>query len=387
MIFTEPRFVLLFAACWMTFFAVPLARRALVLGFWGIAFYTLYAGPFVVMVVLLTLAALVARGRRSAWIVGGLITAVLAYYKWSAGDTVAVEPIAQAASTATLVPIGLSFLAFELLHVVIERRRGRLSGVSAGDLLAFVFFFPARPAGPIKRYPTFVAQIARAEASFENVYEGLLRVLVGLFKKVVVADLLALTVAEQAHVETPLRAWAILLAFSFQIYFDFSAYSDIAIGLSRMLGIRIQENFNWPYFARNINDFWNRWHITLSHWVRDYIFLPLGHRLFSTPLRHRAVAIAVLSYLVTFVVVGLWHGIALSFIVWGAYHGLLLGGYHVYRLSVSGVLAKYPWYRTRLMRWAATGCTFFLVTLGWVPFMSDWQTAGRMLRLLFTWPT
>ena len=149
-----------------------------------------------------------------------------------------------------------------------------------------------------------------------------------------------MTVSEQAHVETTARAWAIVLAFSLQIYLDFSAYSDVAIGFSRMLGIQGPENFDRPYFALNIKEFWNRWHMTLSNWVRDYIFIPIGSRLFRTRLRSHPMTVAVISYLLTFLVVGLWHGVAWTFIVWGLYHGLLLGLYHVYAVKVPRVLTE-----------------------------------------------
>src|SRR4029077_14813512 len=164
-----------------------------------------------------------------------------------------------ASSSATiLIPLGFSYLSFELLHVVIERHRGRIPELSFPDLLAFVFFAPARVAGPIKRYPDFTAAVREANPSADQVYAGTLRVLLGLAKKLFVADVLALTVAERPDVHSAGHAWIVLLAFTFQIYFDFSAYTDVAIGFSRMLGITLPENFNRPYLAPNIRAFWNR---------------------------------------------------------------------------------------------------------------------------------
>src|SRR5688500_1571199 len=125
---------------------------------------------------------------------------------------------------------------------------------------------------------------------------------------------LALTVAESAYVRSTPHAWIVLLAFALQIYLDFSAYSDIAIGFARTLGIRLPENFHWPYLARNVRDFWDRWHVSLSHWMRDYVFLPVGSALFRTRLRRRPAAIAAISYLTTFLSIGAWHGLTAGYL-------------------------------------------------------------------------
>jgi alginate O-acetyltransferase complex protein AlgI len=175
----------------------------------------------------------------------------------------------------------------------------------------------------------------------------------------------------------------IVLAFSLQIYFDFSAYSDIAIGLARLLGITLPENFRRPYLAGNIREFWDRWHITLSHWVRDYVFSPTARALFHTRLRRWPAAIAVLSYLLTFLVVGAWHGTTAAFLVWGLYHGLLLALFHLVRLKTPVRIADHPLYRSRVARGLAVAVTFGCVTLGWVPFMLPLGEAQKLLALMF----
>ena len=168
----------------------------------------------------------------------------------------------------------------------------------------------------------------------------------------------------------------------FQILFDFSAYSDLAIGFARLLGIRVPENFSYPYLASNIREFWNRWHITLSQWVRDYLFVPTGRWLFSTPLRPYPAAIAAVSYLVTFLVVGAWHGLTAAFLAWGLYHGALLAAHHVIQARMPMVIASSTWYRS----WIGTaiGCvvTFLCVTIGWIPFITDLDRTGQLLRLM-----
>jgi alginate O-acetyltransferase complex protein AlgI len=366
MIFTELRFVALFLGCWLTFFLIPRKHRAAALAVWGAAFYAVYAGWFFVVVLVLVILAFFSGRRFMAWIAGVATVALLIYFK-----------------ARILVPLGFSYLSFELLHVVIERRRGRIAELKLLDLCAFIFFAPARIAGPIKRYPAFVAAVRDAEPSSANVFAGLLRILLGLAKKFFLADVLALTVAEQAYASSAKHAWVIVFAFSLQIFFDFSAYSDIAIGLGRTLGIALPENFRAPYLARNIREFWDRWHITLSHWVRDYVFTPLGRTLFRTPLRGTPVAIAVVCYVVTFAIVGAWHGLTPAFLLWGVYHGALLSIYHVVRLKTPASLADRPWYGGRVARAIGTALTFLCVTIGWVPFMLPLPKAQKMLALMF----
>lgn len=382
MIFTEIRFLVLFVACWITFFALPRTWRTGTLAFWGIVFYATYAGWFLPVVLALTLMTFFAHQRATAWTVGCVTVGLLAYFKVSATADQAIGTVA-ASPAAIFVPLGFSFLSFELLHVVIERRRGRIPRLSFMDLLAFAFFFPTRVAGPIKRYPEFLAATARAEPSCEHVYAGLLRILLGLAKKLLLADVLALTVMERTYVETAVHAWVIVLAYALQIFFDFSAYSDIAIGLSAVIGITVPENFARPYFAPTIREFWNRWHMTLSFWVRDYVFMPTGRELFQTGLRSSPITIATISYLLTFLTVGAWHGLTIAFLVWGLYHGVLLAAHHVIRLKVPARVAAHPLYESRLAYAVSTAVTFTCVTIGWVPFMTDWKGAIRLLALMF----
>jgi alginate O-acetyltransferase complex protein AlgI len=375
------RFIALFILCWVCFFAVPSRWRPLTLAFWGAVFYAMFAGPFLAIVLILTVLTYLANGRAMAWTVGALVVALLYYFKVRAA---VVDVGAAVPSSATiLIPLGFSYLSFELLHVLIERRRGRIPELAFPQLLAFAFFAPARASGPIKRYPDFTAAVRDATMSMANVYTGMLRVLVGLAKKLFIADVLALTVAERPEVRSVGHAWIVLLAFTFQIYFDFSAYTDVAIGFSRMLGIALPENFNRPYLAPNIREFWNRWHISLSTWVRDYIFLPTGRGLFRTRLRAAPTVIAAISYLVTFAAVGAWHGITAAFLMWGLYHGLLLAAYHTIRAKTPVEVAAHPFYRSRVVTVCGGAVTFLLVAIGWVPFMTNWENASTLLASLF----
>ncbi len=381
MIFTDLRFLVLFAACWGCFFTLPRSWRPSVLAFWGAVFYLTYAGTFLAAV--LVLVGLVhSSGRRPlAWAAGTTTIALLAYFKLTL--RVSPLPATDTGPAAILIPLGFSYLAFELLHVVIERHRGRIQDPRLADLLAFAFFAPARIAGPIKRLPEFTAAVQAATLSSANVYAGVLRVLIGLAKKLLVADVLALTVAESSYVSTTRHAWTIVLAFSLQIYFDFSAYSDIAIGFARLMGIELPENFRWAYLASNIRDFWNRWHITLSHWVRDYVFMPTASAFFKTRLRRWPPAIAAISYLLAFLIVGAWHGATGAFLVWGLYHGILLALFHFVRLKTPVWIADHPLYRSPVAKGLAVAVTFACVTLGWVPFMLPLKEAQRLLGIMF----
>jgi alginate O-acetyltransferase complex protein AlgI len=367
MIFSDPAFFALFFACGAAFFTAPRSWRLAVMLVFGAIFYVLYEGHFLAVVIVFAWAAVSARSRGQRAFVSAAIIATLAYFK---------RPDA-------IVPLGFSYLAFELIHVVIEQQRGRTPTPDLTGLLAFSLFMPTRPAGPIRRYPQFASALAAAELTTDNVYQGTLRIVVGFTKKLVIADTLALTSIELGYVQTTMHAWFLVLAYALRIYMDFSAYSDIAIGFSRILGISVPENFANPYLAPDIREFWNRWHITLSHWVRDYVFVPFGRALFGTALRPFPAAIAAISYLVTFVLVGAWHGLTANFLLWGAYQGLLLGAHHIWRAKLPHVIGNHRWYHSSAATAASVVVTFGFVIIGWVPFMTDVRTARKLLGLMF----
>jgi alginate O-acetyltransferase complex protein AlgI len=366
-LFTEARFALLVVVSWIVWANAPRRLRAAVLVASGAVFYAWYAPGWSLLVFALIFAVYLPAPR--FWLLSAAIAlSVLAYFKLPA--------------SAGLLPIGLSFLTFELVSFAVDRGRGRTGDSSFVDYLAFALFFPCRVAGPIKRFGDFRNAVAVATVSPANVYAGVVRVLVGVVKKVVLADSLGMTVSELAYAATPMHALKILLAYSAQIYLDFSAYSDMAIGVSRIFGIEIPENFNWPYLSDNIQEFWTRWHISLSSWVRDYIFMPVGGRAFASPLRRRPMAIASLSYLASFLVVGAWHGLTVNFLLWGLYHGVLLSGHHIYRRTVAARLATSPFYQSTAMRAASVGVTFAFVTAGWILFVTPNLTQAAHLAKL-----
>jgi alginate O-acetyltransferase complex protein AlgI len=378
MIFGDVRFYALVAGAWIAFFGLPPRLRPGVLATSGLLFYALFAPSALWMVVPAIVGThLVGRGRAAAGTVIALVIA-LAVVKALAWNEQSVLPT----GGGVVVPLGLSFMTFELIHVAVERRRGRINNMSLVDLTAFALFFPCRVAGPIRRYPAFMSAVAEAAPSGQDVFNGTWRLLLGLAKKQLLADPLQLAVAAWPAADTPFAAWRGLLACSLWIYLDFSAYSDIAIGVSRLFGIAVPENFRWPYFSVNITQFWERWHISLSQWIRDYVFQPLGRALYATRLRARPGLLALITFETTFLLVGAWHGMGINFLVWGAYHGLLLGGHHLYTRRAPAWLAEWPPYHSWLATFASRALTFALVTVGWVPFAFDLPQSVRILRLL-----
>jgi alginate O-acetyltransferase complex protein AlgI len=218
-----------------------------------------------------------------------------------------------------ILPVGISFYTFQTLSYTIDIFRRKLEPTrNLSDYLAFVSFFPQLVAGPIERASRLLPQFqAERHCSWDNLCEGIPRILWGFFKKIVVADSLAVVV--QASYSNPTLASGpeLMMAtffFAFQIYADFSAYSDIAIGTARLFDIRLMQNFAYPYFSQSLREFWERWHISLSTWFRDYLYIPLGGNRGGRWQRNQ-------NILITFLVSGLWHGAAWRFIAWGGFHG------------------------------------------------------------------
>ncbi|MFN8427896.1 MAG: MBOAT family O-acyltransferase [Anaerolineales bacterium] len=221
--------------------------------------------------------------------------------------------------------LGFSYISFRLVHVLRDKQTGRLPELSLPEFATYVVFFPSLSAGPIDRAERFASDLRK---EFHLTQEETLlagqRIVIGLFKKFVIADALALmalndTLATQ--VRTTGWMWIVLYAYTFQIYFDFSGYTDIAIGIARLVGIKLPENFTSPYTKPNITQFWNSWHITLTQWIRSYFFNPFnrwirGYK--SIP----AWTMLLLGQLATMFLIGLWHGITVNFILWGIWHGL-----------------------------------------------------------------
>lgn len=289
---------------------------------------------------------------------------LFAFYKTGAGA-------ALAGPGDRLVPLGLSYYAFRQIHYGFERFKGKLPPHSLTDYVGYLFFLPTVLIGPIHRFGPYLRNAFRRRRDAQQWSEGLTRILYGYAKIVLIGQLLISTYwqlwAEGLADHAPRwSAYWTLVCFYLDTYFQFAGYSDVAIGLALLLGYRVMENFHYPLLARNINDFWNRWHISLSSWVREYVFFPV------TSITRQPVA----GILMTMLVIGLWHEISGRYVAWGAYHGLGIAVWHLYnRSQVSN------WLRTHLpgYRGLAILLTFQFVLFSFVIVREDnwrlmWQT-------------
>jgi len=228
-----------------------------------------------------------------------------------------------------LLPLGISYFTFQTLSYVLDVYRGVIKAEHhAGIYALFIGFFPHLTAGPIARANQLLPQFHTVQApDYEMIVSGLQRMAWGFFKKLVIADRLALMVSTVYDDPTAYTGAALILAtyaFAFQVYCDFSGYADIAIGAARVIGFKLQENFQQPYYAQSIPDFWRRWHITLYNWLRDYIFYPLSRMLRRSGLNSDNLLVMMLPPMLTMLASGLWHGTNWLFIIWGALHGIFM---------------------------------------------------------------
>lgn len=289
--------------------------------------------------------------------------------------------------------LGFSYVAFRLIHTLRDRQTGRLPDLNLREYVTYVVFFPAYTAGPIDRAERFVEDLRALPAlrgwDAQRYTVGSGRVAVGLLKKFVVADslaLIALNATSAAQAENMAALWLLLYAYAFQLFFDFSGYTDIAIGTGILFGIRLPENFDRPYLKNNIAAFWQSWHMTLSAWVRFYVFSPLSRELLRRKRRPPTDIILLVSHLSTMIVIGLWHGVTVAFFVWGLWHGL---GLFVHKLWSDRTRKWYIGLREkpRLKTvWTLAGIvlTFHFVVLGWVWFaLPDATLGAQVLGRLF----
>ena len=275
------------------------------------------------------------------------------------------------------LPLGISFFTFEFIHYAVDRYRGTTPAGTFSEYMAFILFFPTMVAGPIKRYQTFLPSLREPSLVWAADWRiGMTRILVGLAKKFAIADLMTaftnhLNRADIAQAQQwVLPIW--LLAYGIKIYFDFSGYSDIAIGSARLFGMKVPENFDWPYARTNIAEFWKHWHISLYRWLLDYVFIPLGGSRCKPPR-------VLVNLLLTMFLSGLWHGAGLNFIVWGLWHGMLLAVHRTWS-KWRGERQSPPSVAGSILAWAIT---FVTVNLGWAFFCMDLSTATFFLKRLF----
>jgi D-alanyl-lipoteichoic acid acyltransferase DltB (MBOAT superfamily) len=315
----------------------------------------------------LTVAAMARWGRRRAWLALSVVNnlGLLGFFKYGAFVTDNLNALLATAGVSyalpppgVLLPVGISFYVFQSMSYTIDCYRGRIERETSFVRYAtFVSLFPQLVAGPVERAGHLLPQLRRQlVVTATDVADGLSLFTVGLFKKVALADALALYVDPIYDVPELASGTALLFAtfaFGWQIYFDFSGYTDMARGLGRLIGVRLMLNFNNPYVATSLGDFWNRWHISLSSWFRDYVYIPLGGNRGGAVATYRNIAL-------TMLLSGLWHGAAWTFVIWGGLHAL--GRFATRELERTRV------YRTRVPRLVKQLFVFAFVTFTWIFF-------------------
>jgi alginate O-acetyltransferase complex protein AlgI len=376
MVFASPLFLFLFLpATIVAYFVLPQRLRNGVLLVASLAFYAWGEARYVPLIVSsvafnwwmgLSIARAgggAARKRRLiVAVTGNLATlAVFKYANFAVANVDAIAPVfglAPVALAAIPLPLGISFFTFHAISYVVDvYKRTASAQRNVREFALYILLFPQLIAGPIIRYRDIASQLGAHPASPSDFAYGVRRFVVGLGKKLLIANTLgetadAIFALPGRELAAPV-AWLAIACYTLQIYFDFSGYSDMAIGLMRMFGFRILENFDYPYIATSIREFWRRWHISLSNWFRDYLYIPLGGN-------RRGERRAYANLVIVFLLCGLWHGASWPFIVWGAWHGVFLV---VERAGIERPLARHPV--------LAHGYALAAVMGGWVLFRCD----------------
>ncbi len=389
MLFYEPLFLFLFApAVYLVYLAASGRRlwRMIALLLASVAFYA-WSEPVFVFVVFASVALDLFAARRvfespqasrtrSLWLALGVFgnLAILVYYKYAGFllENIDALGLVHLSIPKIALPIGVSFIVFEKITYLVDVHRGVTTPARSVSLYAlYVFFFPKLLAGPIIKYHDIAGQMESCPPPHaDDFVAGFSRFMLGVIKKLLLADALAggadLVFAHNASELGFVEAWAGVIFFTFQIYFDFSGYSDMAIGLARMFGFHLHENFNEPYIARSITEFWRRWHMSLTGWIREYLYFPLGGNRLGALRTH-------LNLWLCFLASGIWHGAAWTYVAWGAYNGLFLVLDRVFLLRAL----------ERLPGWMANLATFLIVMVGWTIFRANsLDQAGDMLTLM-----
>lgn len=387
----------------------------------SIAFYAYFATAYILLIVLLALfvfasGSIIKKYKSSGknigfknpfvllWLSITVCVLVLGYYKYlgllisSVNQLLGTSPADNSlAIPQVVVPLGLSFFIFEFIHYLVDSYHGRTKNVTLLEFCVFALFFPTMVSGPIKRFQPFVKQL-RSSITYKPEYitDGFTRIITGLAKKLLIADIvgayaLPLTDFSKNPGVNTWVLWAGVYAYAIRIYFDFSGYSDIAIGCAKLLGFTIPENFNKPYLKRNIAEFWRNWHMSLTSWLTDYIYMPIGKKLMPIIGKKHPLLLATICQLATMGVSGIWHGAAWHFLIWGLFHGVGLTIHRIYSEYITKIKRKNKVIKIKssniynlLGRSLSTIFTFHFVCIGWVFFVLNLNDAIKVIyRLLF----
>jgi len=354
------------------------------------------------MLAIVTWGAIRATGQHSRWLPIGMLAIILIFIV-TKSDGLATElsrflrsTAGRDTSLASAIDVGwlgFSYIAFRIIHTLRDRQMSVLPDLDLREYLTYVIFFPSFTAGPIDRAERFIKDFRALPdikgIDSERIIIGSTRIAVGMFKKFVIADTLAIvalnaTSADQA-VSTP-ALWILLYGYAFRLFFDFSGYTDIAIGVGMLFGIQLPENFNRPYLKNNVQAFWQSWHMSLSNWVRFYIFSPLSRNLLRHKPKPPIWLIMLICHMSTMIVIGLWHGITIPFFIWGAWHGI---GLFTHKMWTDRTRKWYISLKDKpqtKQAWTIVGTilTFHFVVVGWVWFaLPDINTAFSVFIRLF----
>jgi alginate O-acetyltransferase complex protein AlgI len=379
-LFTEPTFLFLFLPVLLALYFVTFSREHSSYGNWllliaSVIFYAKGGGAFTWLMlasIAFNYAIAIAidhrRGTVGAerWLVVAvavnlIVLGVFKYANFFADNINALFLVLRVRPVViprVLLPIGISFFTFHAISYVVDvYRRDAIAQKSPVHAALYLLLFPQLIAGPIIRYRDIADQLARRAVRLEDFALGVRRFVIGLAKKVLIANVVAgpadTIFGAPAQLDAP-HAWLGVVCYTLQIYFDFSGYSDMAIGIGRMFGFRFPENFRWPYIADTVQDFWRRWHMSLSAWFRDYLYVPLGGNRVSKAAMYR-------NLVTVFFLCGLWHGASWNFVIWGLFHGTFLV---VERLGLAAGVKRL---------WAPLRHVYLLVVvmIGWVFFRAD----------------
>ena len=392
MLFNSLNFAFFFIIVFLLYYFIPSKFRWILLLAASYYFYMSWNPKLIILILTTTTVTyisgiLIEKGKhKKTLLLLSLLTClgILFYYKYFNFFEVSLSKVLSLVSIELsstvreiILPVGISFYTFQTLSYVIDVYRGRIKSEKHFGIYAlFVSFFPQLVAGPIERPDHLIPQLKRDVAfDYNKAVYGAKLMIVGFFKKIVIADPIAMLVNTiyQDYNRYPYVMAIGTLLFAFQIYCDFSGYTDIAIGCAKILGVDIAKNFAQPYFSKNIKEFWARWHISLSSWFRDYLYIPLGGNRVAVPRYY-------FNLLITFLISGLWHGASWKFVLWGAFHGILLILYDGY-----SKLKKFEKNRrtSRLKDTFSRMLTFVLVCFGWVLFrINSFSSLKEFLRAL-----
>lgn len=384
MIFSTNLFLFLFLPVFLlVYYTTPVRYRSWTILIGSYSFYAWWRVDFLALFIAVTLwnylfglriaqaefKSTIAKRYLAVGITGNLLT--LAYFKYANFGITSVNAAMTQLGldpwlvTHVILPIGISFYIFQAISYIIDvYRQDTPPTKNLIDFAAFIALFPQLIAGPVLRYKDIADQFTHRTHTLEKFSLGVQRFMLGFIKKVFIADSIAPLVDNGFALENPTTAdaWLSILAYSAQLYFDFSGYADMAIGLGLMMGFRFCENFNQPYMSQSITEFWRRWHISLSSWLRDYLYISLGGNRGSKLKTYR-------NLLLTMLLGGFWHGANWTFIIWGAWHGGILAIEKALGVDTKGE-------DLNIFKWMLT---LLLVMIGWVIFRADSMTSAFTL--------